>query len=392
MVDERRNQPDFGPPTDDIRRDFDEATYRYISLIGSGGMGDVIEAEDVRLRTRVAIKRLKNVAIDPVDQVRAQDRMRLEGEVQAKLVHPALLRVFAAGVTRSGCPFLVSERLIGRSLGAELKARTFLPVPEALSIACAALGGLEYAHSANIVHRDVKPDNIFLTDAPPGGSRGVKVVDFGLAKLLGTALPTGDAREAVTADGTILGTAPYMSPEQAAGRPVDARSDLFSLGTILYEMLAGRRPFDADSCAGTLAAILRDAPLPIPGVAPQVGRIVERCLCKDVSRRFQSAVEVKAAIEACAVRSSVRESPSIAVLPFLNMTGSKEDDYLCEGLAEEIINALIRIPGLKVIARTSVFAVSRMGLDVREVGARLDVGHILEGSVRREGRRVRVTA
>jgi serine/threonine-protein kinase len=183
-----------------------------------------------------------------------------------------------------------------------------------------------------------------------------------------------------------------MSPEQAAGRPVDARSDLFSLGTILYEMLAGRRPFDADSCAGTLAAILRDAPLPIPGVAPQVGRIVERCLCKDVSRRFQSAVEVKAAIEACAVRSSVRESPSIAVLPFLNMTGSKEDDYLCEGLAEEIINALTRIPGLRVIARTSAFAVGRLGLDVREIGARLDVATILEGSVRREGRRVRVSA
>jgi serine/threonine-protein kinase len=157
-------------------------------------------------------------------------------------------------------------------------------------------------------------------------------------------------------------------------------------------MLAGRRPFHADSCAGTLAAILRDAPAPIAGVAPQVARLVERCLRKDVAQRFQSALELKAAIEACAAPSSVREKPSVAVLPFTNMTGSKEDDYLCEGLAEEIINALTGIPGLRVIARTSAFAVGRMGLDVREIGTRLDVISLLEGSVRREGRRVRVTA
>jgi TolB-like protein len=157
-------------------------------------------------------------------------------------------------------------------------------------------------------------------------------------------------------------------------------------------MLAGRRPFRSDSCAGTLAAILRDAPAPLSGVTPQVARLIERCLCKDVARRFQSAIELKAAIEACTAPSSRREKASVAVLPFLNMTGSKEDDYFCEGLAEEIIGALTRIPGLRVIARTSAFAVGRMGLDVREAGARLDVTNILEGSVRREGRRVRVTA
>jgi serine/threonine-protein kinase len=183
-----------------------------------------------------------------------------------------------------------------------------------------------------------------------------------------------------------------MSPEQAAGRAVDARSDLFSLGTILYEMLAGRRPFDADSCAGTLAAILRDAPTPIAGVAPPVGRLVERCLAKDVGLRFQSALELKSAIDACLAHRPGGERPSIAVLPFANMTGSKEDDYLCEGLAEETIDALTRIPGLRVIARTSAFAAARAGLDIREAGARLDVANILEGSVRRQGGRVRVTA
>jgi TolB-like protein len=160
----------------------------------------------------------------------------------------------------------------------------------------------------------------------------------------------------------------------------------------IYEMLAGRRPFAGDSTASTLAAILRDAPATIPGLAPDVARLVERCLHKDPTGRFQSAVDLKAAILACLAPRPACSVPSIAVLPFTRMSAAAEDDYLCEGLAEEIINALTRIPGLRVIARTSAFAVSRMGLDVREAGARLDVGHILEGSVRREGGRVRVTA
>ena len=189
-----------------------------------------------------------------------------------------------------------------------------------------------------------------------------------------------------------MGTAPYMSPEQASGLAVDARSDLFSLGTILYEMLAGRKPFGGESGIGTLAAILRDTPAPIPGISPDVARLVDRCLRKNPAERFQSAAELKAAIEACLGPPAGRAGPSIAVLPFTSMTGVKEDDYLCEGLAEEIINALTRIPGLRVIARTSAFVVGRLGLDVREAGARLGVETILEGSVRRAGSRVRVTA
>ncbi len=220
----------------------------------------------------------------------------------------------------------------------------------------------------------------------------VKVVDFGLAKLAGAAASTFETTSPLTVEGTIVGTAPYMSPEQATGRAVDARSDLFSLGTILYEMLAGHAPFRADSAVGTIAAILKDQPAPIPGIPSAAAKLLDRCLRKDPADRFQSAAEMQAAIVECLAPPRSAGKPSVAVLPFTNMSGVKEDDYLCDGLAEETIDALTRIPGLRVIARTSAFAVGRMGLDVREAGARLDVTTILEGSVRRAGSRVRVTA
>jgi serine/threonine-protein kinase len=189
----------------------------------------------------------------------------------------------------------------------------------------------------------------------------------------------------------VLGTVGYMSPEQVRGEGADTRSDIFSLGCVLYEMLGGRRAFEEASAAGTLAAVLRDDPPPLAGVDPRVSRLVARCLRKNPAERFQAAVDLRSAIGACLAPRADRERPSVAVLPFANMSGAREDDYVCEGLAEEIIDALTRIPGLRVIARTSSFAVGRMGLDVREAGARLDVGSILEGSVRRAGSRVRVT-
>jgi eukaryotic-like serine/threonine-protein kinase len=203
---------------------------------------------------------------------------------------------------------------------------------------------------------------------------------------------TATMAPAATVAGAVLGTVGYMSPEQAAGRLVDARSDLFSLGTVLYEMLDGRRPFVGETAAATLAALLRDDAPPLPGVEPRVARLVERCLKKHVDERYQSAAELKSAIGECLAPSGDQETASIAVLPFHNMSGSADDEYLCDGLTEEIINVLTRIPDLRVIARTSAFAVGRLGLDVREIGARLGVGTILEGSVRRSGERLRITA
>jgi len=359
--------------------------YRIIEKIGEGGMGVVYRAHDERLDRDVAVKVLHEAVAQDADRLARFER---EAKAVAKLDHPNILAIHELGA-HEGSPFIVTELLDGESLRGRIPPGG-MGWKNAAEIGVAVAEGLAAAHRKNIVHRDLKPENIFLTS-----DGRVKILDFGLARIV---LPADEEAETATVTpggtvaGTVMGTVGYMSPEQAEGRHVDIRSDLFSLGTILYEMLAGRRPFEGDTATGTLASLLRDDPPPLAGVDPKVARLVKRCLQKDVTERFQSAVELKSAIEACLMPGADRERPSIAVLPFANMSGAKEDDYLCEGLAEEIINVLTRIPGLRVIARTSSFAVGRMELDVREAGTRLDVGHILEGSVRRAGQRVRVTA
>ena len=384
--------------------------YEIQSPIGSGGMGEVYKARDVRLDRTVAIKVLLEAAARDPDRRR---RFEQEARAVAALNHPHICTLYDVGcavASEAATPsleaipsetpspsepihFLVMEFLEGRTLRQELElarqaggsAGPEIAVKKALEYAEQIADALAAAHRRGIVHRDLKPGNIMLTGS------GVKLLDFGLAKLADVAAAF-ETVSALTASHLIVGTVPYMSPEQAAGRAADARSDLFSLGTILYEMLSGRRPFERDSAVGTLAAILQDAAAAIPGMTPEVARLVERCLHKDPAQRFQSAGDLKSAIEACLAPQPGSARPSVAVLPFTNMSGTKEDDYLCEGLAEEIINALTRIAGLRVVARTSAFQVARMGLDVREAGARLGVGSMLEGSVRRAGNRVRVTA
>jgi serine/threonine-protein kinase len=359
--------------------------YRIVEKIGEGGMGVVYRAHDERLDRDVAVKVLHEAVAQDEDRLARFER---EAKAVAKLDHPNILAIHELG-SHEGSPFIVTELLDGESLRGRIPP-SGMGWKNAAEIGVAVAEGLAAAHRKNIVHRDLKPENIFLT------SEGrVKILDFGLARIV---LPADEDAETatltpgVTVAGAVMGTVGYMSPEQAEGRPVDTRSDLFSLGTILYEMVAGRRPFEGDTATGTLAALLRDDPPPLTGVDPKAARLVERCLQKDVTERFQSAAELKLAIEACLMPGADRERASIAVLPFANMSGAKEDDYLCEGLAEEIINVLTRIPGLRVIARTSSFAIGRMELDVREAGARLDVDSILEGSVRRAGQRVRITA
>jgi len=361
--------------------------YRIVEKIGEGGMGEVYRAHDERLDRDVAIKVL------PEEVARAKDRLaRFEREAKAvaALSHPNILEIHDFD-TDDGVTFAVTELLEGETLRELLqKERRPLPWMRVQEIGAAVANGLGAAHGKGVIHRDIKPSNIFLCS-----DGRIKILDFGLAathEVIDGEAETRSIEAPLTREGAVMGTIGYMSPEQAAGRTVDSRSDLFSLGTVLYEMLAGRRPFEGDSGVGTLAAVLRDDPPPLVDVDPKVARLVERCLQKDAGDRIQSADELKAAIEASQAPSAHREQASIAVLPFVNMSGADEDDFLCEGLAEEIINVLTRIPGLRVIARTSSFAVGRMELDVREAGARLDVGSLLEGSVRRAGDRVRITA
>ncbi len=356
--------------------------HEVLEVLGEGGMGVVYKARETRLGRTVALKVIRPAWTgDPG----LQHRLEREARAASTLNHPNILTIYEIG-TDAGVTYIAMEYVAGGTL-AETMASGPISAHRALRLAAQAADALAAAHAAGIVHRDIKPSNLMLA----AGDR-VKVVDFGIAKLLGANAPGDDGRTALTASGSVVGSAPYMSPEQAGGHAVDERSDIFSLGAVLYEMLAGRRPFGGSGGGDTLAAILRDVPSPIPGVAPEVARLLARCLGKAPAERFQSASELRAAIEACLAFPSREQGASIAVLPFANMSGAKEDDYLCEGLAEEIINALTRIPGLRVIARTSSFVVGRQELDVREAGARLGVETILEGSVRRAGSRVRVTA
>jgi TolB-like protein/tetratricopeptide (TPR) repeat protein/predicted Ser/Thr protein kinase len=355
--------------------------HEVLEILGEGGMGIVYKAVDTRLGRPVALKVIRP---ELAEDAGLQHRLEREARAASALNHPNILTIYEIGVDE-GVTFIAMEYVPGGTL-AEMLAAGPMPADRALGLATQVAEALAAAHAAGLVHRDLKPSNIMLA-----ADGRVKVVDFGIAKLAGTA-SDGATKTALTASGSVVGSAPYMSPEQAAGRAVDARSDIFSFGAVLYEMLAGHRPFSGTDGADTLAALLRDTPPPIPGVAPEVARIIERCLVKKPEDRFQSAAELKATIESCLALAPAHEGASVAVLPFANMSGAKEDEFLCEGLAEEIINALTRIPGLRVIARTSSFAVGRLGLDVREAGARLGVESILEGSVRRAGTRVRVAA
>jgi serine/threonine-protein kinase len=353
-----------------------------LEQIGAGGMGVVYRARDTRLDRVVALKVLPRGALS--DESRRR-RLVQEARSASALSHSNIVTVYEIGVD-DGVDFIAMEYVAGGTLADRLAGAPLSP-DEVLRLAVQIVGALRAAHAAGIVHRDLKPSNILLTT-----DGRAKLVDFGLAKLCLPAASGDETADKLTAAGAIVGTPAYVSPEQATGGPVDARSDIFSFGCVLYEMLSGRRAFTGGSAVAIVTAVLRDTPAPLPAAPPTLQRVVARCLRKAAEDRYQTAAGLEEDLEAS--RAAPADEPSassIAVLPFANLGGTKDDDVLCEGLAEEIINALTGNPGLRVIARTSAFAMGRQGLDLREVALRLGVAHVLEGSVRRAGTRVRVT-
>jgi eukaryotic-like serine/threonine-protein kinase len=350
--------------------------YEVTAQIGVGGMGEVYRATDTNLAREVAIKVLPEAFAQDANRL---ERFEREAKTLASLNHPNIAQIH--GLEKSGgMTALVMELVEGDDLSQRL-VRGAIPIDEALPLATQIAEALEAAHEQGIVHRDLKPANVLMT------RKGVaKLADFGLATLVAHT----EVDHTRTVDTAIVGTPAYMSPEQADGTPLDARTDIFGFGAVLYELLSGRPAFEGDTVARVLSAVLRDDPRPLP-VSAALDRLVRRCLAKQPAQRFQKIAEVKAALEQLSARSA-GQPPSIAVLPFANMSADRENEYFSDGLTEEIINALAHIPGLKVIARTSSFAFRRKEQDVRVIAEVLGVGHVLEGSVRKAGNRIRVTA
>jgi TolB-like protein/Tfp pilus assembly protein PilF len=381
--------------------------YEIVAPLGAGGMGEVYRARDPRLAREVAIKVLPHgppaagtVTDSDAERARkAADRLARfaqEARTIAALSHPNLLAIFDVGIGEP--PYLVTELLGGETLRARLE-RGSLPQAEVIAFGLQITAGLAAAHARGIVHRDLKPDNIFITE-----DGRLKILDFGLAiTLADDALENPDTTDTVAArtlPGLILGTPGYLSPEQARAGRVDHRTDIFACGAVLYEMLTGRRAFRGDSPAETIALVLHRLPsdLPFgPAVSPALAAAVRRCLAPDPGRRYATARELGQALEAISYDGSraaaaVPVPGAVAVLPFVNLSGAGvEDQYFSDGLAEDLVNALARLPGLRVASRTSSFRFRGRDLDVREVGRELGVDAVLEGSVRRAGAQLRLT-
>jgi len=364
--------------------------YVLVQPLASGGMGELWRAVDTKLDREVAIKILPD---DRASDRRWLARFEQEARLVAALNHPNIVTIHSVE-SCDGIHFFTMEYIRGRRLSQMIPLEGF-PLPEMLDLAIPIVRALSAVHERGIVHGDLKPANVMVSE-----QGHVKVLDFGLGRMVRVAagaISEMSTASAVSEDG-ISGTLPYMSPEQIRGEVLDHRSDLFSVGIMLYEMATGRRPFDGETGVAVGAAILRDEPEALSTRRPELplhlGWLIERCLVKDASLRLQSSVHLQQELEALKVGAlAVRtDEPTIAVLPFVDMSQERDQEYLCEGLAEEIISALTRVKNLHVSSRGSSFQFKGLSLAPREIGRRLGVRTLLEGSVRKSGDRVRVTA
>lgn len=359
------------------------AHYKIIGELGGGGMGVVYKAEDTKLGRSVALK-----VISPGKTVSENDKARLLREAQsaAALRHPNICTVFEIG-EHEDVAYIAMDFIPGRPLD-QIVDGAPMELGRALGIANQVAQGLQAAHDKNIVHRDIKCANIMVDD-----DDRVTILDFGIAKLPG---------KPQTGEGKTFGTIAYMSPEQSRGDAVDHRSDIWSLGICLYEMMAGRLPFEGSHDSAVVYQIVNQNVPSLTSlgfnVPKSVTRILDRALQKDPDDRYQLVDQMLADLKFATkelksgAAASAGAQPSVAVLPFTNMSADKEQEYFCDGIAEDIITSLSQIEGLRVAARTSSFALRDSRLDVREIGQKLGVETILEGSVRKSGNQLRITA
>jgi TolB-like protein len=368
--------------------------YEVLARIGAGGMGDVYRASDIKLGRSVAIKVLPPTLVD--DPARLA-RFKHEARMLASLNHPNIVTLHSFEET-GGVHFLTMELVEGQALN-RLIPNGGLPVDQILDFAGAISEALAAAHDKGIIHRDLKPANVMVTN-----EGRVKVLDFGLAKEIRTEYSEDTILTSVgfTEAGVVLGTPPYCSPEQIAGRAVDHHTDIFSLGTMLYEMTAGQRPFQGNSAAELASAILRDTPRPLgelrAGVPDGLCGVIQRCLEKKAADRFQTARDVLSGLRGAATAKATGSSAArgeegfwVAVLPFEYRGANAEIAALCEGLSEDIVTGLSRFSYLRVIARSSTLRFAHAAGDVRTIGKELGARYVMEGSLRQAGSMLRIT-